>query len=458
VGQGEIVLNVQDYGFKGDGTSEDTSALYAAINAIPSTKAATVYFPAPTSFYRLDSPLPNHSYITYRGDSRRATEVMFQGGASMLNVTAGVQLLSLKFADLWLQTVVGHLILIASTGGVSNTLFTNCFLNSAADAASLVHTSGSATWQNNTFRDCFLGRGATATVSAFDLTTTSATISENLFDGCIVQSLGATAGGPFFKFDVSVNAVGNRVYGLRLKNITGENNPAGILFAGSPDGLVIEDVLDYDCTNYTGHLVEVAAGNSGGGQAPQRISINNLGPRGATPTYATGKQHVAVSSLAADPVFLARIGDDSGAERVTLTGSARTGPAWTGPWQSFTPTVSGALTLGNGTTVGKYRLTGKTCTWYATVTLGSTSAMGSGVLTLALPFAAASVNPSNVVQAKAFHVGFNWYQLTAYQFTTTTADIQALAAGGAFAVFGASVPFAWANNDVVNVGGTYEIA
>jgi hypothetical protein len=84
--------------------------------------------------------------------------------------------------------------------------------------------------------------------------------------------------------------------------------------------------------------------------------------------------------------------------------------------------------------------------------------MGSGVLTIALPFAAASVNPSNVVQAKAFHVGFNWYQLTAYQFTTTTADIQALAAGGAFAVFGASVPFAWANNDVVNVGGTYEIA
>jgi hypothetical protein len=458
VGQGEILLNVMDFGFLGNGTSESTTALFAAINAVPAGKAVTVYFPAPTSFYRLDVPLPSRSYVTYRGDSQRATEIMWQSTASMLDIAAGVNLLSIRFENLWLQTLGGHLIQIASTGGLSGSTFVNCFIVSITAAASLVHTTGSATWQNNTFRDCFLGRGATATVSAFDLTTSAATISENAFENCIVQSLGATSGGPFFKFDVSVNAVGNRVYGLRMKNITGENNPAGLLYVGSPDGLTLEDVGDYDTPNYTGHLVQLEAGNSGGGQAPQRIWINNLGPRGQTPTYAGGKQHVAITSLATDSVYLSRIGDDSGAERVTLTGSSRTGPGWTGAWKAYTPAVTGALALGNGTAVGKYRLTGKTCTWSATITLGSTSVMSSNVLSIALPFTAVAIDPSQVVQAKALHSGFNWYQLTAYQLGSTTADVQCFGAGGAYALISATNPFTWASTDVINVGGTYEIA
>lgn len=127
-------------------------------------------------------------------------------------------------------------------------------------------------------------------------------------------------------------------------------------------------------------------------------------------------------------------------------------------WTAYTPAVTGALALGNGTAVGQYVLNGKTCTWTATVTLGSTSAMSAAVLSIALPLTSAAVDPSQVVQAKALHSGFNWYQLTAYQLTTTTADIQAFGAGSAFALISATNPFTWASTDVINVGGTYRTA
>lgn len=67
-----------------------------------------------------------------------------------------------------------------------------------------------------------------------------------------------------------------------------------------------------------------------------------------------------------------------------------------GAWQSYTPTwTSGGTnpTLGNGTLTGQYMLIGKTCFASLTLTLGSTTSIGSGTYLFSVPFnSAASTN------------------------------------------------------------------
>lgn len=47
VQQGDLVFNVKDYGAKGDGVADDTTAIQSAINALPAS-GGTVFFPAGT--------------------------------------------------------------------------------------------------------------------------------------------------------------------------------------------------------------------------------------------------------------------------------------------------------------------------------------------------------------------------------------------------------------------------
>ena len=52
------IVNVQDFGAKGDGVHDDTPAIQAAINAVAERGAGVVYFPYAKGGYRLASPAP----------------------------------------------------------------------------------------------------------------------------------------------------------------------------------------------------------------------------------------------------------------------------------------------------------------------------------------------------------------------------------------------------------------
>lgn len=65
--------------------------------------------------------------------------------------------------------------------------------------------------------------------------------------------------------------------------------------------------------------------------------------------------------------------------------------AYEAAWAAYTPTVTvagGGFSLGNGTAVGRYKQVGKAVTAIVTLTFGSTTAFGSGILQVAAPVTA----------------------------------------------------------------------
>jgi hypothetical protein len=66
----DAVVNVQAYGAKGNGTTDDTAAIQAALNAVPA--GGVCYFPMPSSFYKTTAPLliPNQVNIKGPMDTR----------------------------------------------------------------------------------------------------------------------------------------------------------------------------------------------------------------------------------------------------------------------------------------------------------------------------------------------------------------------------------------------------
>ena len=72
------VLNVKNYGAKGNGTADDAAAVNAAISQAPA--GSVVYLPAGT--YRLTQPLYLKSDLILRGDGSTLTSLIFEGSGT----------------------------------------------------------------------------------------------------------------------------------------------------------------------------------------------------------------------------------------------------------------------------------------------------------------------------------------------------------------------------------------
>jgi parallel beta-helix repeat protein len=63
-------VSVTDFGAVGDGTTDDTAAIQAAINAVNVAGGGTVLFPDPSPAYRITAPINFFSFITLQGQSK----------------------------------------------------------------------------------------------------------------------------------------------------------------------------------------------------------------------------------------------------------------------------------------------------------------------------------------------------------------------------------------------------
>jgi len=200
---------------------------------------------------------------------------------------------------------------------------------------------------------------------------------------------------------------------------------------------------------------KIASSVAGSGLAGGAGTALSVGVDGTT-IEVTGDQlnvkalGIDTAQLAASAVETAKIAD------ANVTAAKIAAEAWT----SSAPTVGGTgWSLGNGTASGAYIKLGRTVVYRAKVVWGSTSAFGTGGLTLSIPFAAAGaefVCPVMYLDSgSANYLGYGFVDdsasvVTCYAMTAGTA--------GRIAQTDNAVPFTWANPDEVRFTLTYEAA
>ena len=177
-------------------------------------------------------------------------------------------------------------------------------------------------------------------------------------------------------------------------------------------------------------------------------AIHLIGDTLAAPTVIQPLS-VGASSLGTSP-FAAR--EDHAHNLDTTVGTLG------GQWVGYIPATAG-ITIGNGAVSGIYTLTGKTCSFLAIFTLGTTSTI-NGSIGIGLPFTAnkTSWNFFNTVfwdnSASIYSVGGSSNE-------TGTVSGFVLGVGGAYPTIGfvtALIPFTWAVSDQFIMSGTYPIA
>lgn len=129
-----------------------------------------------------------------------------------------------------------------------------------------------------------------------------------------------------------------------------------------------------------------------------------------------------------------------------------------GTWAAYTPTLSGVLTLGNGTITGRWAQIGKTVVGKATVTLGSTSTVtGAGNVYVGLPVGAASGYwPTQVIFLDNSPSNMRWGVGYASGASASVFAWPSGASLGAGTFVDANTPFTWAVNDQIGMQFTYE--
>jgi hypothetical protein len=130
-----------------------------------------------------------------------------------------------------------------------------------------------------------------------------------------------------------------------------------------------------------------------------------------------------------------------------------------GAWTTYPPTIAN-LTQGNGTLVAKYAKAGRWTAFYVSFTLGSTSSVGAGAITVSLPVTAALVG-AGALWGQVVDTGTQNYPLFPIWASTTSLTLAAINTAGTYAVaagLATTVPFTWGSTDVFIVGGLYESA
>jgi len=136
-------------------------------------------------------------------------------------------------------------------------------------------------------------------------------------------------------------------------------------------------------------------------------------------------------------------------ESQQITGYTSYSPTWTG--------AGGNPVIGNGFLNGKYFVSGKYVHAHIEITMGSTTTYGLGGWILSLPLTMAASTNSFTGTGLAFDSSATArYSIAAYKLSTTTIGLLTLASPGA--VLLATVPFTWAQSDVLSVDYFYEAA
>ncbi len=260
------------YGATGDGTTNDRAAIQAAIDAASTAGGGTVHFPAGT--YRVATALTPKPNVNLAGVSNVKSRInadlgVFAWTSSTTNVT---------IRHLYLHAADGPV--LTGTAYLARAVVRHCVLEGAADDQPLISMTGSAHWIGNLVEDCDLHRPGTATVPAVYIATDGGGSNINMWRNIWAYS-DNNDNAPVFHLESTAN--GNWIYDNRFEDITGEQNPGGLIHAYSVHGLTISNCASWDAgTAYTGDLIKVGKSTATGALGSRKVRVSGPTRHGGT--------------------------------------------------------------------------------------------------------------------------------------------------------------------------------
>ncbi len=250
-----IMLNVKDFGAIGDGQTNDTVAIQAAIDAAWYINAdgyrragGIVYFPP--GKYRTTEPIRLHSYVVLTSD-----EGQYRGNERGAEINSSADAGLVFWEGDWVeQTIVAE----TKTGWDSGLVCSHVFINNLAVKANkfAVHTMGCNS-SNLRIENCRFEAGTAAFVSTGDLMFAlfnNVTCQKGLW---FLQEQGRFSKSEVSNIRLGLDSVNNEDWSIRLegciqcvslRNITFESQENGILLDAKYSGanITIDGIWSYD--------------------------------------------------------------------------------------------------------------------------------------------------------------------------------------------------------------------
>lgn len=274
-------------------------ACQAAIDAMPSTgttPGGTLVIPP--GDWSFSAPLVLKSGVRIVGAGRTATRIY--GSAGLFTWNANLS--NCYIEHLNLRSTGGHIFAPSGAYGIYTTTIQHCQLYVSDPTSSIMNHVVAADYDNVVVQDCYLTRAATATVPGWNVVNSIGAANGNRWLRCWVASQNATST-PFFHLENTSNL--NYAYDNRFEDLTGEQNPGGMIRALSTRNLVVDNVVNWDTTvTYTASVVLV--GKSATGLASKYARVAGVGHResGTIGTLPAGIYDVEfVTSAVTDSVI-----------------------------------------------------------------------------------------------------------------------------------------------------------
>lgn len=404
------IVNVRDFGATGNGSTDDTAAILAAVTA---AAGKTLIIPDPTVAYKMTAGLTIPAGTKIHGNNKRTTRILKAFTGDLFTLSENVTL-----SDLWLDGngvngFTGRGLLLTSTDGHQEVM--NCrvvdFKGFCVDYLTLTAGSQSA------FINCELSQYSAPTGSASN-------VAVNMLAGAQLSAVPRTFigiqtnGTPAFNFGGCNNVFVSNSF---LGDLYYTNNSRGVLITGCRIANQASLVVDGHNNTIIGcdiaPRITIAAGSSADNISIMGNSYNIL------------------------PII-----DSSGNGRNTFSTYR----------SSYTPILTSGGTppvLGNGTLNGIFSRNGSTVTYAIELTTGSTTTLGTGGLNFSIPVATMAEINQLAGEATMFN-GTTFYSGVAVLGAGDN-KVQLLRDTTSSVTFNS--PSTWPTGSVFRVSGTYQI-